>query len=246
MGNKSVISKVLPDSEMGVGEDGTVPDIRMDALGVVGRLNPGQCIEQELNWIAESVRQRMSKAKTTESKLKLLYKFIKMVNRDEYEKLVKYIDKLSSKKDGDEKVNAFLDDIINDRIYIIQSPINCVSGDVLYKLYNEFEPVKTRIIYKDDNNNEYISERPVIIADEYILRLKQEPITKFSVRSKSMINPRTFLPIKSTKASKHKIIYPDQSNRIGIKLPGYVVTYSCNLSNCWELPHSGQSAAKIN
>lgn len=213
-GNKSVISKVLPDEEMGISEDGTIPDVRMDALGVLGRLNSGQCIEQELNWMAETVRERMKEETSTKKQLSLLLKFIKLVNKKEYEKLVVYLETLKGKKDGNKKIKEFIDEILNDRIYIIQSPINCVSGDDLYKLYKEIQPKKSKLIYKDEYGHEYKSEKEVIIADEYILRLKQEPITKFSVRSKSMINPRTFLPIKSTKASKHKIIYPDQSNRI--------------------------------
>lgn len=211
-GNKSVISKILPDDEMGISEDGTVPDIRMDALGVLGRLNSGQCIEQELNWIADLVKNQMIHESSYKKKLDILLKFMKLVNKEEYEKILEYTSDMGAKS---EELKEFIDSITNDRIYIMQSPIHCVSGDDMYRLYQEYEPQKTRIIYKDDQGYEYTSIRPVIIADEYILRLKQEPITKFSVRSKSLINPRTFLPIKSTKASKHKIIYPDQSNRIG-------------------------------
>lgn len=209
-GNKSVISKVIPDEEMGISEDGIVPDIRMDALGVVGRLNSGQCIEQELNWIADKVKNEMKKHNNTKKQLSILMKFIKMINKEEYEKLKEYIENKSS-----DELKEFINSILTDRIYMIQSPINCVSGDDLFELYKEFEPEKTTITYKDENGMEYKTIRPLIIADEYILRLKQDPITKFSVRSKSMINPRTFLPIKSTKASKHKIIYSDQSNKIG-------------------------------
>lgn len=213
-GNKSVISKILPDDEMGVTEDGIIPDIRMDALGVLGRLNSGQCIEQELNWMAEAVRKKMAEEKSLKKQLSILMKFIKLVNKDEYLKLNEYVNDLSESSDN-KALRKFVDDIINDRIYILQSPLNCVSGDDLYQLYQEIQPKKTYIYYKDDNGDTYKTLRKVIVAEEYILRLKQEPITKISVRSKAMINPRTFLPIKSTKASKHKIIYPDQCNRIG-------------------------------
>ena len=177
----------------------------MDSLGVIGRLNSGQCIEQELNWLADKVRNNMKKEKSQKKQLSILLKFIKAINKEEYDELTEYIDTLSK-----EETDKFIDDIINDRIYIIQSPLNCITGDDLYKLYKEIEPEKTYINYVDENGRKYRSLRKVIVADEYIIRLKQEPITKISVRSKSLINPRTFLPIKSTKASKHKIIYPDQ------------------------------------
>lgn len=209
-GNKSVISKVIPDKEMGITEDGIIPDIRIDALGVLGRLNSGQCIEQELNWIADLVKNQIAKKDNLDKQLKLLFKFIKMVNRDEYNDLVSYIENLSK-----EDKKKFIEDIINDRIYIMQSPIYSITGDEMLDLYNEFEPEKVRIQYEDSTGHKYESIRKLIVADEYFLRLKQEPISKTSVRSKSLINPRTFTPIKSTKASKHKSIYADQCNRIG-------------------------------
>ncbi len=194
---------------MGITDDGIIPDIRMDALGVIGRLNSGQCIEQELNWMADKVLRSMKSETDVKKQFKIFMKFIKSINKDQYDKLKEYTSDISK-----DELKEFVSSIINDRIYIVQSPMNCVSGDDLYKLYKEIEPEKTYITYKDSDGNEYKTLRKVIVADEYILRLKQEPITKFSVRSKSLINPRTFLPIKSTKASKHKIIYPDQCEEL--------------------------------
>ena len=76
---------------MGVTEDGIIPDIRIDALGVLGRLNSGQCIEQELNWMADLVHQQITKKKDLDKQFDLLYKFLKLVNRDEYNKLKEFI-----------------------------------------------------------------------------------------------------------------------------------------------------------
>ena len=56
-----MISKILQDDEMGVTDDGTPIDVKMDALGVLGRLNSGQCIEQELNWLSNTCRDNISK-----------------------------------------------------------------------------------------------------------------------------------------------------------------------------------------
>ena len=204
-GNKSVISKVISDKEMGKTEDGITPDIRIDALGVLGRLNSGQCMEQELNWIAELVRQQIAQKDDMDKQFKLLFKFIKLVNRDQYNELYDYVESLSK----DEK-KSFIQEIINDRIYIMQSPIYSITGDEMLELYKEFEPKKVKMIYTDIYGRETETIREMIVADEYFLRLKQEPISKTSVRSKSLINPRSFMPIKSTKASKKKAILPDQ------------------------------------
>lgn len=209
-GNKSVISKVISDKEMGKTEDGITPDIRIDALGVLGRLNSGQCMEQELNWIAELVRQQIAQKDDIDKQFKLLFKFIKLVNRDQYNELYDYVESLSK----DEK-KSFIQEIIDDRIYIMQSPIYSITGDEMLELYKEFEPKKVKMIYTDIYGRETETIREMIVADEYFLRLKQEPISKTSVRSKSLINPRSFMPIKSTKASKKKAILPDQCNKIG-------------------------------
>lgn len=209
-GNKSVISKVISDKEMGKTEDGITPDIRIDALGVLGRLNSGQCMEQELNWIAELVRQQIAQKDDMDKQFKLLFKFIKLVNRDQYNELYDYVESLSK----DEK-KSFIQEIIDDRIYIMQSPIYSITGDEMLELYKEFEPKKVKMIYTDIYGRETETIREMIVADEYFLRLKQEPISKTSVRSKSLINPRSFMPIKSTKASKKKAILPDQCNKIG-------------------------------
>lgn len=209
-GNKSVISQILPDEEMGITEDGTPIDIKMDALGVLGRLNSGQCIEQELNWMANQCRKEMSEIKGIDNQIEHLLYFIKGVSEEEYENLKVYISEL----DIDEKAQ-FVKDVLDDKIYIMQKPFDSITGDQLYELYKKMNPKKSAVYYTDSKGVTRKAMRPLIVADEYILRLKQEPITKFSARSKSLINPRTFMPIKSMKAKKNKSIYPDQCNRIG-------------------------------
>ncbi|MFI9557170.1 DNA-directed RNA polymerase subunit beta [Nonomuraea endophytica] len=51
-GNKGVISKILPVEDMPFLEDGTPVDIILNPLGVPGRMNIGQVLENHLGWIA--------------------------------------------------------------------------------------------------------------------------------------------------------------------------------------------------
>ena len=51
-GNKGVISKVLPESDMPYLEDGTPIDIILNPLGVPSRMNVGQILETHLGWAA--------------------------------------------------------------------------------------------------------------------------------------------------------------------------------------------------
>lgn len=218
-GNKSVISNILPDSEMGITSDGVVPDIRMDALGVLGRLNTGQCLEQELNWIADKVLKIIKSMgdptdnpELADKQIDYLLEFINRINKEQYEEMNDFLNNLTN----DER-EEFILDIINgkDPIYIQQSPIYCVTGDDLYNLYNDYEMEKSELYFKNVNGSSYKTLRNVIVADEYIMRLKQEPITKYSARSASLINPTSFLPIKSLNNKKHKTLFQDQANRIG-------------------------------
>lgn len=217
-GNKSVISSVLPDAEMGITADGIIPDIRIDALGVLGRLNSGQCIEQELNWIADKVCNDMikmgdptGKPKLVEKELNYMLDFIRKVDKEYHEEITEYLDALS--KDEREE---FLLEIITGKepIYIRQSPIECVTGDDLYRLYQDYDMKKTSIYYKNPNGSKTKALRDVIVADEYIIRLKQEPITKYSARSASLICPTSFTPMKSLNNRKHKTLFQDQANKI--------------------------------
>src|SRR5256884_1311783 len=51
-GNKGVISKIVPESDMPHLEDGTVVDVILNPLGVPSRMNVGQILETHLGWAA--------------------------------------------------------------------------------------------------------------------------------------------------------------------------------------------------
>jgi DNA-directed RNA polymerase subunit beta len=54
-GNKGVVSKILPESEMPFLADGTTVDIILNPLGVVSRMNIGQLLEAHLGWAAKKL-----------------------------------------------------------------------------------------------------------------------------------------------------------------------------------------------
>src|SRR5947199_2404345 len=51
-GNKGVISKIVPEEDMPMLEDGTPVDIILNPLGVPSRMNIGQILETHLGWVA--------------------------------------------------------------------------------------------------------------------------------------------------------------------------------------------------
>ena len=149
-----------------------------------------------------------------DNKFKLLYRFYDIVSPDQSEKMKEFVGNMSHEEKED-----FMKRTESDRLYTIQSPMNCASGEDLARLYKEFHPEPQKIYYINEYGEKVPSIRDVIVADEYIMRLKQEPITKFSVRSKSMTNPRTAMPIRSSLAAHRRKIYSDQCNRLGENLP---------------------------
>lgn len=54
-GNKGVISRILPVSDMPYLEDGTPVDIILNPLGVISRMNIGQILETHLGWAGDKL-----------------------------------------------------------------------------------------------------------------------------------------------------------------------------------------------
>jgi hypothetical protein len=209
-GNKSVISRVITQAEMGYTETGIPIDIRIDALGVIGRLNSGQSIEVELNRAAVAVKMTLSSMTDNNARIKILSRFLTIANK-------KYADIVMANYNSyttEDERNAFFNDIIEDRIYIWQEPLHAITGDRLKHLYEEFKPQPYTITVKDEDG-EFKVRRQCIVGEEYILILKQLAISKFSVRSKGLINPRTSLPSKSLRYQKKKSLFADQAIRFG-------------------------------
>jgi DNA-directed RNA polymerase subunit beta len=57
-GNKGVISKILPEEEMPLLEDGTPVDVVLNPMGVASRMNLGQILETHLGWAAHKLGYR--------------------------------------------------------------------------------------------------------------------------------------------------------------------------------------------
>lgn len=174
------------------------------------RLNTTQTFIQELNWIGHCVKQTLSELTNNKDRIKLLSRFLKACHHDEFHDAIieDYMSKCPAEQD------EFFDEIIKDRIYIMQEPMDGITGDNLGSMYGEFNP-KPSNIYVTTTDGKFKLRRKAIVAEEYILILKHLGSSKFSVRGKSLINPKTSLPSKSLKAKKKKIIYPDQAIKIG-------------------------------
>jgi DNA-directed RNA polymerase beta subunit len=205
-GNKGVIADICPDDEMPRSEDGEYAEIIYDALSIIGRLNPSQLYEQELNWLIDNILAGdASKKKKFETILDLL----SICNPDQ-EKLVKnFYGNLSDKDKKD-----FLEEITQEFV-VFQSASNSITFKNYAKLIDKINPRKKRFTVKSADGKVSKIQRKLIMSDTYVFRLKHEPITKFSARSKGTINPRTFLPIKSHAYSRGTALFNNQAIRLG-------------------------------
>jgi DNA-directed RNA polymerase subunit beta len=76
-GNKGVISKIVPDSDMPYLEDGTPVDIIISPISVLGRMNLGQLLETHLGLAAKKL------------KMKIALPVFEKMNEDQYSDLLK-------------------------------------------------------------------------------------------------------------------------------------------------------------
>lgn len=206
-GNKGVISEIVDEKYMPTSEDGEVAEAIFDALGVIGRLNQSQLKEHEGNWIVDTILQGGA---SREQKFKSLMELLSIVNPRQEKIVQDCYDELS-----DDERKKFIKDLTTDFV-LFQSASNAMTFKQYAELIDRFNPKKKRFTITDkDSGKTYRIKKPLIMADSYILRLKHEPITKFSVRSKGTINPRTFLPIKSHSYSRGTALFNNQAVRFG-------------------------------
>lgn len=160
VGNKGIISKILPDEEMPVSETGVRAELILNALGVVNRLNPGQLFEQELNFISDNIVAKAKTMSSAKDQALFILDYIKTINKEQYASLVPYVKRVGVKK--------FLLDIYDKGIYIHQPPFwNNVNIDELKEIYKKYDWIKP---YKCYINGKEMMNR-IIIAQEYFMLL---------------------------------------------------------------------------
>jgi DNA-directed RNA polymerase beta subunit len=209
-GNKGTVSKVLPDNLMPIAEDGQRADIILNVLGVVGRLNPSQLFEQEINFMANELVKRMKDLDTLDQ-YKLYWKFIKAVVPSKYAQIIrKRTCKLS-----DEDLQSFMDDVIASGIRVLVSPYyGCLDFFQVSDLYKQFniEPLSLQIPAPEGVVSPV---RKLVIGNMYFMRLKHDAEGKFSARSAGALSLAS-IPSKNNKSYKEsKAPYPKTAVRLG-------------------------------
>ena len=201
-GGKGVICKIIPDDLMPEDEYGTKAEVILNPCGIVGRSNPSQLYEQELNFISSRIVDKIKNEKSLSKKYDILYKFFSIIDKEMCDKFNIYYKNMTPLMK-----QQYMNNIVEKGIYIRQHPFNNISFEELKYLYRTFniKPSKLKINVLDPNDGKiksFKSINSVIIGQEYIMVLKHTPDSKLSSVSISDVN-NLGLPHKSSAKAKN-------------------------------------------
>lgn len=210
-GNKSVVSKVLPDEEMPYTEDGRHVDVKLNLLAIVNRTTGFVPHELFITFICTRAREQMKKANTLKEKENILFNVIKDLNEKQYKSMYAYYKQLST-----EEKKEYIEDCIVDGIYIHQNPV--YEDEYIFfklmKMKEKYEWLKPYQLYFKRYGREYPQLRQTYLGEMYMLRLKQTDDKQFSARNTGAINIKE-LPERSYKNRNNQELHSDTAIRFG-------------------------------
>lgn len=190
-GGKGIIGKILPDNEMPQTEDGRIPDVILNPLGIWGRQNPSQLFEHELNYIADEL---IRTEKDNVALFKKLVRFLEILEGDDTEfGVMRQASFIKENVKSRKNIDSFISDVRENGLLIHQPPFfgNC-KDDTLFYIYEEFNIQKTK--FKNIQNK-------LIIAPMYFIKLRHEASGKLSSRSAAQVSILD-VPFKSNERYK--------------------------------------------
>ncbi len=215
-GNKSVISKVVPDDEMPVTEDGRRVDLVLNLLAIVNRTTSMALYEIEFNSYSHQMVKKMKWMNTLEERADLFFRYLDLFNHKQY--LSFYKDYCSLDKKGKEE---YIQEIIDGGIYLNQPPIENVADgdrpifDRMNAIRKEFPWLKNEFLFFKTRWGYMIKIlSPYYVGEMYIMKLKQSDKRGFSARSTGAIDMKG-LPTRSHKSKSHLERFSETPIRMG-------------------------------
>lgn len=209
-GDKGVISAILDDDQMPILETGQRVDMIASIIGVGARLNGGQLVEVELNFVADRVIDIIRATPDLSEKTRILYRFLQLACTNDYPDLVlNSINEMSLSEMSE--FFEYIEDTYD--LHIHQPPMDNITIEMISDIYKEFniKPVKA---YVERFGRMVPILRPVVAGKKYIVKLKHHPKTKTSVRSTGFINSKD-LPTKSASSKENKALFSNTALKFG-------------------------------
>lgn len=193
-GGKGVTSKIVPDEDMPLLDNGVRVEKISNQSTCINRENLGQLHEQSISFISMRIIDHMKEGlmdgwMSYKDCFKLWYEFVRMVDPDQADYVRLYVN-----EDSEEECQYFIESILDDGIVISMQPFTTtINIDTIRLIYDKFpwiEPYKLLIPMEDSNGNirHIPARRPLVVGKIYNYRLKQYAEEKFSVTSLSATN----------------------------------------------------------
>lgn len=210
-GNKSVVTRVLPDHMMPFTADGEHVAVLLAQPAVPNRTTGFVPHELHLTWMMRCTRKAIKEAKTLKDKEFILWDFIKRFNIHQYEQMWPKYKALSTKEK-----EAYMQSVVDDGIFSHQDMIN-EDGNIFFKLMQaeeELPYLKTDTLYTYCFGHVFRLYQKFYLGSLYMFPLKQTDARGFSVRATGAINLKG-LPERSYKNKKGEAPFSDTAIRFG-------------------------------
>ena len=211
-GNKGVISKIVPDDEMPILENGKVVDVQFNCLGVINRLNSFQLFEQSINFIMNRTIDRIKTLETNDQRASVIFTMINHFNTRQAKEMGEMYSKLSV-----EEREEFIQDIYKYGVFVHIPPFwhERPLFDVLSEIYDKYDWLNPYKAYIKKNGRYRPIMNELIVGEMYIIRLKQTASKGLSTRSVGGVN-LVGVPVKDAQAKENKILYSKTPCRLGL------------------------------
>jgi len=188
-GNKGVISRVVPDEEMPVTEDGRKLDIIINPLGILSRMNSGQLYELHLSEALQKGKENILEMIYQNEKIHNIYKY--------YEGILELsINDSEIKKKLFDEFKVTLEtnpNNIDKIIYSIQKPFDSISPDNL-NILMEYTGAKYKTAVYDPEYKVYL-KNPISVGYIFFTKLIHRASEKISARSIGPYSQKTLQPM---------------------------------------------------
>lgn len=210
-GNKSVISKIVPQRLMPKTDDGRPIDMICNALSIPNRIISFVTYETSMTFMSERIWQHITEMNNNgESKEKIMdivIEFISIFNPDQGNELVRLYE---------ESPSQVFNDVINNGIYIHIPPFNevCVR-DALLAAYDKYPDILKPYKIYDKLRHRWVQLKgEYAVGYQYTWVLKQEASKTASAVSTGRTT-LSDLPVKTSRYKNNLIPYSDNPIKYG-------------------------------
>ena len=183
-GNKSVISRVLPDNEMPHTADGRQVDLMLNLLAIINRTTAMPLYEIAFNSINHQVRRRLSEMDSLEKQADFYFEIMYIYNEKEAKFLKDQFEDMSEKEQED-----FMNDVINDGIYVHQPPM-WETKPIFYRLkeiLDKYEWVKPDDIYINKWGREIKCLNKAWLGEMYVVKISFDDLFRKEMTKTTLI-----------------------------------------------------------